>query len=61
MVFGSNTTTFCLMTEPAQLSKVTNDNFSFPIYKRTMTAVKCSRQSLIFPHILSLIYYAVFT
>jgi len=48
MVFGSNTTTFCLMTEPAQLSKVTNDNFSFPIYKRTMTAVKCSRQSLVF-------------
>lgn len=44
MVFGSSTTTFCLTTELAELHKVTNSNFSSPI-RRTMTAVKRSRQS----------------
>ena len=47
-MFGSNTTTFCLTNKLAELSKVTNDYSSFPIYKRAMTAVPCSRQSLVF-------------
>jgi len=47
-VFGSNTTTFYLANKLAELSKITNSYFSFPVYKRATTAVPCSRQSLIF-------------
>lgn len=37
-----------LFNKLAELSKVTNGYFSFPIYKRATTAVPCSRQSLVF-------------
>lgn len=56
-MFGSNITTFCLTNKLAELSKVTNGYFSFPIYKRATTAVPCSRQSLVFRTFYSLLSF----
>lgn len=44
---GSSTTSLCLTKKLAELSKVTNGCFSFPISKRATTLVLRSRQSLV--------------